>query len=131
MNMNANDIDNRLLAGDLNVDMAGTGVQAAARAKILSTPSLKAPSDDPISGFLWFAYLNTKVAPLNNVHCRQAIEYAANKTNLQTAYGGPMRRRRDRHARWPRRTSSGQKHFDLYDAITKPQRRPGRGQGGS
>ncbi len=42
MNMNANDIDNRLLAGDLNVDAAGTGVQAAARAKILSSPSLKA-----------------------------------------------------------------------------------------
>ena len=41
MNMNANDIDNRLLAGDLNVDMAGTGVQAAARAKILSTPLLE------------------------------------------------------------------------------------------
>src|SRR5215469_9974600 len=33
MNMNANDIDNRLLAGDLTVDAAGTGVQAAARAK--------------------------------------------------------------------------------------------------
>ena len=55
MNMNANDIDNRLLAGDLNVDAAGTGVQAAARAKILSTPSLKASSDDPIGGFTWFA----------------------------------------------------------------------------
>ena len=42
MNMNADDIDNRLLAGDLNVDAAGTGVQAAARAKILSSPTLKA-----------------------------------------------------------------------------------------
>ena len=50
--MNANDIDNRLLAGDLDVDVAGTGVQAAARAKILSSPTLKASSDDPISGFL-------------------------------------------------------------------------------
>ncbi len=60
--MNANDIDNRLLAGDLDVDAAGTGVQAAARAKILSSPTLKASSDNPISGFLWFAYLNTKVA---------------------------------------------------------------------
>ncbi len=46
MNMNANDIDNRLLAGDLSVDAAGTGVQAAARAKILSTPSLKSQSDN-------------------------------------------------------------------------------------
>ena len=64
-------------------------MQAAARAKILSTPSLKANSDNPITGFMWFVYLNTKVAPLNNLHCRMAIEYAANKTDLQTAYGGP------------------------------------------
>ena len=55
MNMNANDIDNRLLAGDLDVDMAGTGVQAAARAKILSSHTLQASSDNPISGFLWYA----------------------------------------------------------------------------
>jgi len=42
-----------------------------------------ASSDDPISGFLWYAYLNTVVPPMNNVHCRMAIEYAANKVNLQ------------------------------------------------
>src|SRR5215469_8207293 len=90
MNMNANDIDNRLLAGDLTVDAAGTGVQAAARAKILSTPSLKALSDNPVAGFTWFAALNTTLPPLNNIHCRMAVEYAANKTNYQTAYGGPV-----------------------------------------
>src|ERR1051326_770659 len=40
MNMNADDIDNRLLAGDLTVDAAGTGVQAAARAEILPNHQL-------------------------------------------------------------------------------------------
>ena len=30
LNVNADDIDNRLFAGDLQVDAAGTGVQAAA-----------------------------------------------------------------------------------------------------
>jgi peptide/nickel transport system substrate-binding protein len=120
MNMNANDIDNRLLAGDLNVDAAGTGVQAAARAKILSSSSLKASSDDPISGFTWFAYLNTKVAPLTNVHCRMAIEYAANKTNLQTAYGGPYAGGAIASTVAPPNVV-GQKHFDLYEATSKPQ----------
>jgi peptide/nickel transport system substrate-binding protein len=119
MNMNANDIDNRLLAGDLTVDAAGTGVQAAARAKILSTPSLKASSDDPISGFTWFAYLNTRVAPLNNVHCRMAIEYAANKTNLQTAYGGPYAGGAIASTVSPPNVI-GHKNFDLYEATTKP-----------
>jgi peptide/nickel transport system substrate-binding protein len=118
-NVNANDLDNRLLAGDLDVDAAGTGVQAAARAKILSSPTLKASSDNPISGFLWFAYLDTKVAPLNNLACRQAIEYAANKTNLQTAYGGPVAGGAIASTVAPPNVI-GQKHFDLYEATTKP-----------
>ncbi len=118
-NMNANDIDNRLIAGDLDVDAAGTGVQAAARAKILSSPTLKASSDNPISGFLWFAYLNTKVAPLDNLHCREAIEYAANKTNLQTAYGGPVAGGAFASTVAPPNVI-GQKSFDLYDSTTKP-----------
>ena len=52
LNVNANDIDNRLLAGDIQVDQAGTGVQAAARARILSNPSLKANADNPVTGFM-------------------------------------------------------------------------------
>jgi peptide/nickel transport system substrate-binding protein len=125
MNMNANDIDNRLLAGDLDVDAAGTGVQAAARAKILSTPSLKAQSDNPIAGFLWYTYLNTKVAPLNNVNCRIAIEYAANKVNLQTAYGGPYAGGAIASTVSPPNVV-GHKAFDLYEATTKPQGDPAK-----
>ena len=101
--MNANDIDNRLLAGDLDVDAAGTGVQAAARAKILSSPTLKASSDDPISGFLWFAYLNTVVPPLNNVHCRRRSSTRPTRPTCRppTAARSPAARS---PARWPRRT---------------------------
>jgi peptide/nickel transport system substrate-binding protein len=119
MNMNADDIDNRLIAGDLDVDAAGTGVQAAARAKILSSPSLKASSDDPISGFTWFAGINTTLPPLNNVNCRMAIEYAANKTNYQTAYGGPVAGGAIATTLAPPNIV-GQKAFDLYDALSKP-----------
>jgi peptide/nickel transport system substrate-binding protein len=118
MNMNANDIDNRLLAGDLQVDAAGTGVQAAARAHILTSPSLKASADDPIAGFTWFAAINTTLAPLNNVHCRMAIEYAASKTNYQDAYGGPVG---GAIATSPANPAVvGYKPFDIYGAITDP-----------
>jgi peptide/nickel transport system substrate-binding protein len=123
MNMNAQDIDSRLLAGDLTVDAAGTGVQAAARAKILSTPSLRASSDDPISGFLWYAYLNTKVAPLNNVHCRMAVEYAANHTNLQTAYGGQYAGGAIATTVSPPNVI-GHKNFDLYSFASHPNGDP-------
>ncbi len=119
MNVNANDIDNRLLAGDLDVDQAGTGVQAAARAKILASPALKQQADNALTGFLWFYYLNTKVPPLNNLACRRAVEYAANKTNLQTAYGGPVAGGAVASTVAPP-TVLGYKHFDLYEATTKP-----------
>jgi len=118
LNVNANDIDNRLLAGDIQVDQAGSGVQAAARAKILSNPTLKANSDDPVSGFMWFYYINTKVPPLNNVHCRMAVEFAANKTNLQTAYGGPYGGSIASTSMPP--TVLGYQSFDLYHALSKP-----------
>src|SRR5487761_1260848 len=118
LNVNAPDIDSRLLAGQIQMDQAGSGVQAAARAKILSSPSLTASSDDPVNGFMWFYYLNTKVAPLNNVHCRMAIEYAANKTTLQNAYGGPYGGAIASTAMPP--TVIGYKSFDLYGALSHP-----------
>ncbi len=118
MNMNANDIDNRLLSGDLDVDAAGTGVQAAARAKILSSNSLKADADDPLAGFTWFAGLNTTLAPLNNLHCREAIEYASSKTNYQDAYGGSIGGAIATTVAPP--NVVGYKSFDLYNGTTKP-----------
>ncbi len=119
LNVNANDLDNRLLAGDIQVDAQGTGVQAAARAKVLASNSLKQQADDPLAGFLWFVYISTQVAPLNNLNCREAVEYAANKTELQTAYGGPV-------AGGAIASTTlipdqvGYKKFDLYNATTQP-----------
>lgn len=118
LGVNAPDIDQRLLHGQIQVDQAGSGVQAAARAQILSSSSLKASADDPVNGFMWFYYLNTKVAPLNNVHCRMAIEYAANKTTLQNAYGGPYGGDIASTAMPP--TIIGYQSFDLYNALSKP-----------
>jgi peptide/nickel transport system substrate-binding protein len=118
LNVNPNDIDNRLLAGEIQVDQPGSGVQAAGRARILSSSSLMAQSDDPVTGFMWFYYINTKVAPLNNAHCRMAIEFAANKTNLQTAYGGPYGGNIASTAIPP--TVDGYSKFDLYNALSMP-----------
>jgi len=118
LNVNANDIDNRLIAGDIQMDQAGTGVQSAARARILSTPSLKASADNPISGFMWFEYIDSHVAPLNNIHCRQAIMYAANKTTLQNAYGGPYGGAIASTMMPP--NILGFQKFDPYNALSKP-----------
>jgi ABC-type transport system substrate-binding protein len=89
-NVEAADIDSRLLNGSLDIDLDGTGVQTAARAKLLNSKSLQKDADDPVTGFLTYAALNTQVAPLNNIDCRKAIEYATDHVTQQTAEGGPI-----------------------------------------
>ncbi|HEX6871758.1 MAG TPA: ABC transporter substrate-binding protein [Micromonosporaceae bacterium] len=90
LNVNADDIDNRLLSGDLHVDIAGTGVQPASLSRVLSNPDVKAQADNPTLARLWYVSINPQVAPLDNIECRKAIEYAADRTGYQTAYGGPF-----------------------------------------
>jgi peptide/nickel transport system substrate-binding protein len=87
---NADDLDSRLLAGTADLDVGQTGVQAAARTKLLTDPNLKANADTPTTGFLRYAGLATSVAPLDNNECRKAIIYAADPTTLQSARGGPV-----------------------------------------
>jgi peptide/nickel transport system substrate-binding protein len=89
LNVNADDIDNRLMAGDLDIDVVGSGVQSAAQGRILADPKLKANADNPPSARLWFTAINGDVPPLDNIHCRKAVIYAADHTAYQNAYGGP------------------------------------------
>ncbi|MDX6394666.1 MAG: peptide/nickel transport system substrate-binding protein [Streptosporangiaceae bacterium] len=119
LNMNQADLDNRLLAGDIAVDAQGTGVAAAAQARILASPTLKANADSAFTGRAWFAYLNTKVAPMNNPHCREAVEYAVNKVNVQTAWGGPVAGGAIASTLMVP-IIAGYKSFDLYNALSKP-----------
>ncbi|HZL75008.1 MAG TPA: ABC transporter substrate-binding protein [Propionibacteriaceae bacterium] len=88
LNVNADDIDNRLISGDLDVDVVATGVQPAAQSRVLTDPTLKENADNPLSARLWYTSINPTVAPLNNIDCRKAIEYAMDRTAYQTAYGG-------------------------------------------
>lgn len=119
LNVNADTIDNNLIHGFADIDQAGTGVQAAARSEILSSPTLRNNADNALSGFLWFTYINSKVKPLDNVHCRRAIQYAADKTAYQTAYGGPIAGGQIASTVLTPSIVGYQK-FDLYEATTQP-----------
>lgn len=88
LGLNAADIDNRLISGDLDVDINGTGVTAATQGKIIGDAALKAKSDSAAQARLWFSVLNPDVAPLDNIDCRKAVLLAADKTGYQRAYGG-------------------------------------------
>jgi peptide/nickel transport system substrate-binding protein len=112
-NVAADEVDNRVLNGQADVDMPGTGVQAAGRARILQDPNLKSRTDDPLTTFIWFIPINTQVKPLDNVACRQAIEYGVDKTLFQGAYGGPTGGDLASTA-LPPVIAGGEQKFDLY-----------------
>ncbi|MEX2983761.1 ABC transporter substrate-binding protein [Streptomyces sp. C36] len=87
LSTNADDMDNRLIAGDYDLDINATGMGSAGRQKALQ--SAKANVDNPQTGFIRYAVFPQTVAPFDNEHCRKAVIYAADHTSLQTARGGP------------------------------------------
>jgi peptide/nickel transport system substrate-binding protein len=87
--VNADDIDTRLLAGDLDVDSAGSGVHPAAQGLILADEARKARADSAIAARLWYTTINSDVAPFDNIECRKAVLWAADRVGYQNAYGGP------------------------------------------
>ncbi len=88
LGVDANTIDNELMSGQLDLDTSQTGVQSAAQTKILLDPKLKANADEPNTGFIRYFAINQQVKPFDNIHCRNAVEYATDKVALQTARGG-------------------------------------------
>jgi len=88
LGLQADDLDNQLISGDQDVDIAGTGVQPAALPKVLQSEELSARADNPIAAREWFTQIIGTVKPLDNVDCRKAVIYAMNPTSYQNAYGG-------------------------------------------
>jgi peptide/nickel transport system substrate-binding protein len=90
LNVNADDIDNRLISGDLDIAIEGSGVGPSAQGRILADQALRANTDSALSARMWYTALNPDVAPLDNIHCRKAVLYAADRVGYQRAYGGSV-----------------------------------------
>ena len=90
MGLAPDDMDQRVLNGTADIEIEGTGLQATAVARVLSNPQLAANSDNPDTGFTRYVTIQQKVPPFDNVHCRRAVQYAADKVALQFARGGPI-----------------------------------------
>ncbi|WP_017537262.1 ABC transporter substrate-binding protein [Nocardiopsis halophila] len=83
-----NEIDQRLINGELDVDLGGTGLGPAKKGEILTDEAAKANVDNPETGALRYVAVNTEVEPLDDEACRQAVMYAADHNSLQRAWGG-------------------------------------------
>jgi peptide/nickel transport system substrate-binding protein len=90
LNVNADDIDNRIVSGDLDVAYATVGVAPAMRARALTDQTLRTRLDNPNAARLQYTSINPTVKPFENIHCRNAIEYGMDRTAYQAAYGGKL-----------------------------------------
>jgi peptide/nickel transport system substrate-binding protein len=84
----AADVDARLLAGTADADLTGAGVLTKTRDDVLASPARRARADDPLTGLVRYAMLPAGVKPLDDVHCRRAVQYAADRAAVRSAYGG-------------------------------------------
>ncbi|NEA39938.1 ABC transporter substrate-binding protein [Streptomyces sp. SID11385] len=85
---NADDMDNRLLNGEFDLDLNQTGLSPQGRTKALKEH--KDNIDNPVSGYIRYAVFPQSVKPFDNIHCRKAVLYGADHKSLQTARGGPQ-----------------------------------------
>jgi peptide/nickel transport system substrate-binding protein len=114
LNMNADSLDQAVMDGSINLDIVGDGVEPAAQGTILPDPDLKAQADNAELARLWYTSINPTVKPFDNKDCRVAVEYAADLTGYQTAYGGPFSGGEVATTVMPP-LIPGYKKFDLYE----------------
>jgi peptide/nickel transport system substrate-binding protein len=125
LGLQADDLDNQIISGDQDVDIASTGVQPAALPKVLQQKDLMARADNPVGGFLWFTSIIGTVKPLDNIECRKAVMYAMSPSSYQNAYGGKFAGGEIGSTVLPP-TVPGYEESDIYGLRDNPQGQEGK-----
>ncbi|MFD9422078.1 MULTISPECIES: ABC transporter substrate-binding protein [unclassified Streptomyces] len=114
-NVNATTVDEHLLSDTITADIAGTGLQSKTQPKVLVKADEKAKTDNPYAGALQYLALNVNVEPFNNIECRKAVQYIADKRSMVDAIGGAVKGDPATTVIPP--TVAGYKKFDLYPSA--------------
>ena len=119
--------DQALLAGSADLDITGTGVQAATTARLGEDEDnpVRDRVDDVTTGAVRLLALPTDVAPMDNADCRAAVAAVVDRRAVQTTLGGPANVVR-RSELWPRGLPGGPR--DARPAG-RPRRRAGAPRG--
>ncbi len=115
--LDPNIIDQRLLTSageDANAITLGSALQPANVSKVLPVPEAKKFSVSGTTGFVRYIALNTQRGVTKDLKVRQAINFAVNKTDQQTARGGPVAAG-DIATTILAPTVGGHKDFNAYD----------------
>jgi peptide/nickel transport system substrate-binding protein len=90
MGMTPDELDDRLMSGEFDLNLEGRGIQHAAQRRIMADAGLRELCDNPLTGFLQYISLQPAIEPFDNLHVRRAVHYAADRIALQEARGGPV-----------------------------------------
>jgi len=88
VNSDPDDSDKKIQANEADGLSDSTGIQATFQSQVVTNPDLKKNADDPVDASTRYLVLVPAVAPLDNIHCRLAVFYAVNKSDLRLARGG-------------------------------------------
>ncbi|GGN74181.1 peptide ABC transporter substrate-binding protein [Streptomyces albiflavescens] len=88
--VDVDELDERLIAGEFDINLEGRGLQHAAQGRVTTDGVLRSYTDNPRTSFLHFVSIQPHIPPFDNVHARRAVHYAADKILLQRARGGPV-----------------------------------------
>jgi peptide/nickel transport system substrate-binding protein len=80
--------DRRVLSGQADADVSGSGLQPDGAGQVLADESLAARVDNPTTGTVRFVAITTTVPPFTDLHCRRAVQYALDKASVKEAIGG-------------------------------------------
>ncbi|WP_327656537.1 ABC transporter substrate-binding protein [Streptomyces sp. NBC_00483] len=85
---NLEENDKRLMEGDYDVDMNGTGMTQSGR--VTAVQDHKDNVDNMRTSFVRYVALVHKAKPFDNVHCRKAVFYGTDFAGLQQVRGGKL-----------------------------------------
>ncbi|MFI1884498.1 ABC transporter substrate-binding protein [Streptomyces jumonjinensis] len=88
--MDVDELDDRLIDGEFDINLEGRGLQHAAQNLVTADDVLRSHTDNPRTSFLHFVAIQPHIPPFDDVRVRRAVHYAADKILLQEARGGPV-----------------------------------------
>lgn len=107
-------MDNNLFTGTYDLTIDGFGLQQASVQKALKNATIKKQADNAPGAAIRYISIQKSVAPFDNIHCRLAVQYAADKVALQYARGGPIAGGKIEHAMVPPTLTSYEPDYNPY-----------------
>ncbi|QKW09323.1 ABC transporter substrate-binding protein [Streptomyces sp. NA04227] len=116
INKNQAENDKRLMDGDYDLDINGTGMSMSGRTTAITDH--KSSVDNMPTDFVRYVALITAAKPFDNEHCRKAVFYGTNFAALQKTRGGEVAAGEIANSVFPK-AIKGHSDYDPYGVLAR------------